>query len=409
MRAGLLFDGIGGFPLGFRRAGIRNVWSCEIDGACTRVLKRRFPEVTHYRDVARIGPWVKEAHGEVDVIAGGFPCQDISVAGHRQGLDGPRSKLWWEFHRVLDEQRPQWCVIENVAGLLTSGKRRDLGAILGSLGDVGYGWAYRVLDAQGFGVPQRRRRVIIVGCLGDPASAAEVLLEPESGGGDLEESRRAQQAATGHAGDGAGTDRRPLLADTGVVSALQSRMGTSGHGDLANAQAGWLIPDTVGTLTSSLTRRDNIAAEEGMMIAVPFRKSTRAHGKDANDETWVDDGIANTLNSFESSDIRTTHAVFAYSIYPRTGQGSNLAAAETEVATPLTATDATMHERGTRIVEEMGVRRLTPLECERLQGFPDNWTEGQPDTHRYKQLGNAVAVPMVEWIARRMKEVHERG
>lgn len=350
MRAGLLFDGIGGFPLGFRRAGIRNVWSVEIDGACDRLLRRRFPEVVHYRDVARIGPWLKEAHGEVDVIAGGFPCQDISVAGHRAGLDGTRSKLWWEFHRCLDEQRPRWCLIENVAGLLTSGKRRDLGAILGSLGDLGYGWAYRVLDAQGFGVPQRRRRVFIVGCLGNRASAAEVLLEPESGGGNL----------------------TPRTEPTTITSALtRNGVGAGGRPDDNAAQANHLIP---------------------------FRKSTTTHGPTVNDEAWEPAGTSNTLDT--GNRTRTPHAVLAFHLTQDPISGTT---------TPALSAGNQQGCATLGVHEELGVRRLIPRECERLQGFPDDWTAGQSDNVRYKQLGNAVAVPVVAWIARRMKEVHDRG
>src|SRR4029077_6548273 len=121
--------------------------------------------------------------GSVDLVYGGFPCQDLSVAGARAGFRGERSSLWFEFHRVLSELRPRWALIENVPGLLSSADGRDMATILGGLGELGYGGAYRVLDARWFGVPQRRRRVFIVGCLGDQKRAAQVLAVCESCGG----------------------------------------------------------------------------------------------------------------------------------------------------------------------------------------------------------------------------------
>src|SRR5579875_134000 len=180
LRYGSLFAGIGGFDLGADRAGWRCAWQVEIDRRCVEVLARHWPEVERFGDVRAVG-----AHNlaPVDLICGGFPCQDLSVAGRRAGLAGSRSGLWWEFYRIVAELRPAWVVVENVPGLLSSNRGRDMGTILASLGDLGYGWAYRVLDAQWFGVPQRRRRVFIVGHLGD-YSATQVLLEPEGGGWD---------------------------------------------------------------------------------------------------------------------------------------------------------------------------------------------------------------------------------
>lgn len=202
-RVGSLFTGIGGFDLGFERAGWDCAWQVEIDPACQDVLARHWPEVTRYGDVREVGAANLEP---VDAIVGGFPCQDISIAGRREGLDGKRSGLWWEFRRVLVELRPAWVVIENVRDLLSSNGGRDMGSILGALGDLGYGWAYRVLDAQWFGVPQRRRRVFIVGHLGDKR-AAQVLLEPEGGGRDSPPIRTARKVAPTLFASGAGTAR----------------------------------------------------------------------------------------------------------------------------------------------------------------------------------------------------------
>lgn len=173
---GSLFAGVGGFDLGFARAGFDVRWAVELDPAARSVLARHFPDTTLYEDVREVGAHNLE---RVDVVCGGFPCTDLSVAGRRAGLDGEHSGLWTEFRRILAELHPRWCVIENVPGLLSSNGGRDMGTILGALGELGYGWAFRVLDAQWTGLAQRRKRVFIVGCLGERTRAAEVLLEPE--------------------------------------------------------------------------------------------------------------------------------------------------------------------------------------------------------------------------------------
>jgi DNA (cytosine-5)-methyltransferase 1 len=172
LTVGSLFSGIGGFDLGFERAGMDVRWQCEIDKAAREVLRRHWPDAMVYEDVRNVG----SGAAAVDVVCGGFPCQDVSVAGRRAGLAGERSGLWFEFARVLSDVKPEWVVVENVPGLLTSNRGRDFGTILAGLVQRGYCCAWRVLDSQYFGVPQRRRRLYIVGHLGD-GRAAHVLFE----------------------------------------------------------------------------------------------------------------------------------------------------------------------------------------------------------------------------------------
>ncbi|MCJ7442995.1 MAG: DNA (cytosine-5-)-methyltransferase, partial [Methanotrichaceae archaeon] len=174
MKYGSLFSGIGGFDIALNRAGFIPAWMCEIDKSCQNILKKHFEGVKIYDDVRTI----RNAE-PVDLICGGFPCQDLSVAGKRAGLAGERSGLWFEFARVIDELEPKWVVIENVPGLLSSNKGRDFAVIIQWLVKRGYGVSWRILDAQYFGVPQRRRRVFIVGSFGNGRSA-EVLFERES-------------------------------------------------------------------------------------------------------------------------------------------------------------------------------------------------------------------------------------
>ncbi len=182
-----LFAGIGGFDLGFERAGMKAIAQVECDMNCRTILGLHWPDVELHDDVREYIP-----SPVPDVLCGGFPCQDLSVAGKRAGLAGERSGLFHEFARILAEVTPEWFVLENVPGLLSSNGGRDMGTVLGTLGQLGYGYAWRVLDAQYDGLAQRRKRVFIIGCAGgDARRAAEVLFEPESLRGDPPPSREA--------------------------------------------------------------------------------------------------------------------------------------------------------------------------------------------------------------------------
>jgi len=183
-----LFAGVGGISLAASHAGMRTLLACEIDPACRKVLAHRFPETVLHNDVRTLTADAIRRAGAVPartVLTAGWPCQGNSVAGRRAGMDHEGSGLWREVARVLAEFRPAWFVGENVPGLLSVNGGRDFAAVLHDLAELGYGWAYRVLDARYFGVPQRRARVIVVGHLGDSGAApAEILFEPESGQGD---------------------------------------------------------------------------------------------------------------------------------------------------------------------------------------------------------------------------------
>lgn len=179
-----LFAGIGGFSCGFERAGVRTVAAVEIDPAARSVFAKNFPDAALFNDVTKVGGDDLRAVGfipERGIITGGWPCQDISVAGRGKGLAGDRSGLFSEVVRLLEELRPRWFVLENVPRLLTINGGRDMGTVVGALGECGYGIGWRVLDAQYFGVPQKRRRIFIVGHRGTTgAESAQVLFESES-------------------------------------------------------------------------------------------------------------------------------------------------------------------------------------------------------------------------------------
>lgn len=189
MRTGVsLFAGVGGFDLAMQRNGIKVVASVEIDKACNQVLSKHFPDTKQFTDITEVkGSDLIDAgfNPSGGIITGGFPCQDLSVAGKRAGLAGERSGLFWHAARLVEETQSEWFVIENVPGLLTSNSGKDFGIVLGTMVELGYGVSWRILDAQYFGVPQRRRRVFIVGRRSGDASAAQVLFKSESGRGSV--------------------------------------------------------------------------------------------------------------------------------------------------------------------------------------------------------------------------------
>jgi DNA (cytosine-5)-methyltransferase 1 len=225
-----VFSGVGGFDLGLERSGWRCAGQIEVDPFCARVLARHWPDVPRWGDVTTFDPaWLQLAErrgsecgtrstrniGEepdssssagvwgIDLLCGGFPCQDLSVAGRRAGLSAARSGLFFEFVRLAGELRPRWILLENVPGLFSSNGGRDFALILNTLDELGYGVSWRVLDSRYFGVPQRRRRVFLVGHLG-AACPIKVLFEREGGERDSAPSGEAGESAAGTLGGGSG-------------------------------------------------------------------------------------------------------------------------------------------------------------------------------------------------------------
>lgn len=393
MRVGSTFSGIGGIDLGFERAGHTVAWQVEIDDNPRRVLQRHWPDTPLYGDITQVNGDDLEP---VDILVGGFPCQDLSVAGNRAGLAGHRSGLFWEFARLASELSPQWVLIENVPGLLSSHGGRDFDALVGTLEELGYGWAYRTFDAQYFGVAQRRRRVFIVGHLGEPWSASgRVLFESEGLPGDPPSGREKRE---------------------NVAAAVAGRPDESSRvaGPFGSLTGGFRSTDidTVGAYVVEAfaqNQRDEIRTMDvvGALSAEPGMKQTSyLHIVQKPLGTVGANEVAPTMTSrpYKSPNLEGQEdaVIHTFSVYPTSGQGSDLAVSEIEVAPAVTATDGKLHERGARVTDGVSmVRRLTPAECERLQGFPDGWTEGHSKTQRYRMIGNAVAVPVAEWVARR--------
>ena len=370
-----LFAGVGGFDLALHRAGVRVVAAVEIDPSARGVLAHQFPDSVLFDDVRTVtGDQLRDAGfvPERGIICGGFPCQDLSVAGRGAGMDrdsGTRSALFWHIDRLLGELAPRWVLLENVPGLLSHGHGRTMGAVLGALGERGSGFAYRVLDAQHFGVPQRRRRVFIVGCLGDDRRPVEVLLEPESSGGDL----------------ASGIEAGPGVAGGSVAGALRTRVGQLDDADSVNLVVSALTANGVGTCGA-----DDNQAQAGHLV--PFVKSARsgAPGADGSlpPETWKRGGVSPTLNAFDNGheSRATVLAVLGEVTHALTSEGADASEDGTGRGTPIIAfshtagidvqaSDAVFptvmagHDRMPSVFAG-GVRRLTARETERLQGFP---------------------------------------
>ena len=405
MNVGSTFSGVGGFDLGFERAGMRVLWQAEIDEWCRRVLRWHWPDAAIYDDVRAVRGGVdndaqqcsggtdsklREAGRQlgheprpaepVDLIAGGFPCQDLSVAGKRAGFKGERSSLFFEFARIADELRPRWIVLENVVGLLSSAEGRDFGILLATLAEIGYGCSWRVVDARYFGVPQRRRRVFIVGCFGGDGERAVRALGA-GGEGNLAAGRCSwQNAAVG---------TTPSVRDVG----------------------GLITEPTAKCLTTSNQRID--AETESFVVERPTVSfqlgNTKANGSNVNTE-----GVAYTL------DQAAGQGVLAPAIQASGPLGSRRDDEQSLVASTLAGSPG----RGYRIDAESAagnhlqvvgpsVRRLTPTECERLMGWPDGWTavdgDKTPDGRRYAACGNGVVANVSEWIGRRIMAIEDES
>ena len=236
-----LFAGVGGFDLALERNGSEIIASVEIDKNARKVLAKQFPKSNILEDVKNVTgeQLCKLGFNSDGIIVGGFPCQDLSVAGKRRGLAGERSGLFFEVVRILDETKAKWFILENVPGLLSSNGGRDMGIVIGSLAELGYGVAYRVLDAQYFGVPQRRRRVFIVGCLGDDGrTPAKILAINESRAGYLAESKQPREKTTRSTATGVGAFSNSSFS--GYSDSIPGTLKSSG-GDLGGGSETLLV------------------------------------------------------------------------------------------------------------------------------------------------------------------------
>jgi len=396
-----LFAGVGGFDLALERNGVKVVASVEIDQKASAILAKQFPNSKLFNDIKGVtGEQLINAGFDPrnGIITGGFPCQDLSMAGKRAGLGGARSGLFWEICRLLDETKAQNFILENVPGLLSSNQGKDMAAVLEALVERGYRIGYRVLDAQYFGVPQRRRRVFIVGSLGNTGIAPEkVLAIAEGRAGYLEACRKKGENLARKIATGINKSSRKDLVGTLLARDYKGvSSDAAGENKLVivfdpHRSDGIRIQDkTMNTLTAMMGTGGNNTP----MVAYPMHGAMigRKDTAGPNGSGFLGENAASyTLTASEQSrhGVAIIHNPSSFANY-----------AEQEVIGTLRAGMPTDSEPLMQF--NSAVRRLTPVECERLQGFPDDWTSGQADQHRYKQMGNAVAVPVVEFIVKRL-------
>jgi len=433
VRYGSVCSGIEAATAAWHPLGWEPAFFSEIEPFPRAVLSHHYPDVPLHGDFTTIGA---DEYGPIDLLVGGTPCQSFSIAGLRGGLDDDRGNLALEFLRLAQRTRAKWLVWENVPGVLSSNGGRDFGSILGGMVELGYGFAYRVLDAQYFGVAQRRRRVFVVGCLGDWRSAAAVLFERHSLQGHSAPSREKGQR----------------LADTLTVGANQcSRfIGDITEDEYPEQVAARMVAfgeyDIDGT-ASTIKERDYKDATD--LVAFPINTQLGLRGAETSNSTregigiWGADDPAFTLQRAHSHAVAThgggfdvtptltsngdAHSGFrdehglvpvAFPINTQIGlrgaKTSNSSREGIGLGDDGDPSFTLQRAHSHAVATQSAVRRLTPIECERLQGFPDDFTripyrnkpaEQCPDGPRYKALGNSMAVPVMRWIGERIQMV----
>ena len=416
-------------PLGWEAA-----WYSEIEPFPCAVLKHHYPAVPNYGDMTKYEEWLNEP---INLLVGGTPCQSFSVAGLRKGLADPRGNLMLTYGAIARRYRPEWLVWENVPGVLSSNNGRDFGTFLGMLAELGYGFAYRVLDAQYFGVAQRRRRVFVVANARSWQRAAAVLFESHSLQGHPAPSREQGQDVAGTIAARFGSSRNnieevapPQTAFTlKTFAEYREGVGTlrANGGDLGGGSETLIA----NTLTAGIGRRYD-GETDTFALAFPWQS--------ALDPIGQPDNISGTLIKNQTMAVAQPIPIdtmnhlgrgdhHSFGDFQPGGPSYTLTKGHSHaVAQPMTSdqTAGTLRanpgsgwrSNGTPVegvaIQAMQVRRLTPVECERLQGFPDGYTNipwrkaaESPDGPRYKALGNSMAVPVMRWIGKRIQQVSD--
>lgn len=403
MRYISLFSGIEAASVAWEPLSFEPVAFSEIDPFCSQLLSNRFPSVPNLGDISTVD-W-RSYRGNIDLIVGGSPCQAFSVAGPRTGLLDERSALMLEYVRAVREVKPTWCLWENVPGVLSQDKGRAFATLQGELENCGYSLAWRVLDAQFFGVAQRRRRVFLVGHP-DPRCAAAVLFERESLLGDFGSSKEAREAFT-----------RAAQTCPGETSSCLSEVLRlyENHGKDARIKGPM---DTCPTITAlygtggnntPLVHRQSPLPPSSVSYALVGNIIGRKPENGGNG-TGFSEELCYTLTAMDNHAVCQTYKTRSFA--QNTRNELRYIGGDGEVAGALAAQPGMKQQ--TFLESSFGVRRLMPIECERLQGFPDNWTriewngkpaEQCPDSRRYKALGNSMAVPVMKWIGERIRMV----
>lgn len=428
MRFGSVFSGIEAASVAWHPLGWRPVFFSEIAKFPSAVLAHHYPNVPNYGDILNHGNW---PNTNVDVLCGGPPCQADSVAGKRGGMADPRGALKATYLELAGRIRPRWVLFEGVPGVRSVDKGRAFGALVGGLVELGYGVVWSSLDAQYFGMAQRRERVFALGYLGAWQPAAAVLFDAASLRGDSAPGRETREGVAGtlsartSAGGGLGTDF-DLAGGLQVAHALRAD-GYDASED-GTGRGTTLVP----VLSNAVCARDGKGPNSGLdqgtpLIVIPFDETQITSGENRSQPRAVSpshalaSGARSPTIAFSCKD----HGADAGELAPTLramGFNKSHANAGGQVAVAFNArqdpdTGEVTHPLDTDgysigVGVGMRVRRLTPRECERLQGFPDDYTaipyRGKPakDGPRYHALGNTWNVPVVRWIGERLQVVH---
>lgn len=405
VKLGSLFDGIGTFPLSGLQFGFAPIWASEIEAFPIAVTKHHFPDMKHLGDITKINGAEIEP---VDVITFGSPCQDMSVAGKREGLAGERSGLFMEAVRIIREMRtatggqyPRFAVWENVPGAYSSNNGQDFRAVLEEIAEAeipmpGSGkWAtagmvrtervdvaWRTLDAQHWGVPQRRKRIFLVADFGGQC-AGEILFKSSCVSWNPKTSREKGKEAAATAGDGI------------RVAGFKSEQSAQARGIGWQEEIAPTLPAEGATPCICLNNQGGRinCTPEGITGAVSS-KWAKGTGGPVGDECYnlvIEPRSQDTVVSVDCRNLCESEELSG------TLQSKNNGGYSLNYQNP--------------VRKGLAVRRLTPLECERLQGLPDNWTniEGASNTARYKAIGNGIAKPCSDFVIGRIAEVLRRA
>ena len=378
-----LCSGIEAASVAWHPLGWNPIAFSEIEKFPSEVLQYHYSNVPNVGDMTKFKDW--NLNGTINLLVGGTPCQSFSVAGLRKGLDDPRGNLMLTYLAIAAKYQPKWIVWENVPGVLSSGGGEDFATFLRGLGELGYGFAYRVLDAQYFGVAQRRRRVFVIGCIGDWRSAAAVLFDSTSLSGNPPPIREKRERTSINVAEVAGT----------LCARDYKGLSTS------NLHEGKTVVYDHHPQDSRVREVDVSPTLNCRLGNLPITLAENIIGRDAKNG-------GNGFGVTEGGPMYTLNAVGVHGVAQFVDVYNH--AIDGQVAATMTEACGGTNTSGPKVMQNMAVRRLTPIECERLQGFPDNYTNIKtkcPDGPRYKALGNSMAVPVMQWIGKRINLVEE--
>ena len=408
MRYATVCSGIEACSSAWKDLGWEAEFFSEIDPFPSEVLQHHYPTVPNYGDMNNYKEW---KDGSVDLICGGTPCQSFSVAGLRKGIESPNGQLMLTFGAILKKYNPRWMVWENVPGVLSSNGGKDFGTFLGMLGELGYGFAYRVLDAQYFGVAQRRRRVFVVGYLGDWKRAASVLFEPESLQGDLAKSKGEGEGTT-PSSEGSSRAGSELPKVSACITAELKKQVTN---QMITEAESFFFPQYLGNAEGGNHDKPNLTRMNGHHVnnQTNLVQENELYSIHRNAFNMSEKLSEQSNTDFIKQDNKSPTIIAKTPVHGVAYNGNTVAFSSTmsqvDVRVEKCITMVARHPPA--MAKGMQVRRLTPTECERLQGFEDGHTkipyrnkgaDECPDGPRYKALGNSMAVPVMKWLGKRI-------